>query len=316
MFLLSNLAFAAGGGAAAGEGDMPKGEGDMPKLDDMVATEVFFNAEYPLDLELGSPEELTAFVKQRKELQDLCEQMNQISMQVEESVLGDQSKLVELFLQYLKIRANFFEASKIRLAVLKQLAEERKIELKPLPEGMVSENSNIYYNNQSLDFQTTRRELFHGHLLLGDSFFNSFEKVAEELEKTVVSGDFISSVRESLSQLLGYFKEFKDKNPEYKTVLAQKFILNDFTVIDLFLEMNQLILKIDSASIAFIQKCREKFGPQVFERFTKKSFLFTVELRHYVSPFAKKGRQRSRGMTTKKKGKPFVVEGLLKREQD
>ena len=285
LCLLSNLAFAAGGGAAAGEGD-------MPILDDKVATKVFFNAEYPLDLELGSPEEskeegATEFVKQRNELKGLYEQMNQISMQIAESFLGDQSKLVELFSQYSGIRTKFFEASKIRLAVLKQLAEEGKIELKPLPEGMVSEDSNIYYNNQSLDFQTTRRELFHGHLLLGDSLFNSFEKTAEELEKTGASGDFISSAREYLFQLQGYFKEFKDKNPEYKTVLAQKFILNDFTVIDLFLEMNQLILKIDSASNAFIQKCIEKFGPQVFEKFTKKSFLFSVQLRYHVSPSAK-----------------------------
>ncbi len=313
MFLLSNLAFAAGGGAAAGEGD-------MPMLDDMSTTRVFFHAEYSLDLELGSPEgskedDTREFVKQRNKLKDLYEQMNRISMQIAKSALKDQA---ELAAQYFEISIKFFEASQIRLAVLKQLAEEGKIELKPLAQGMVSEDMNTYYNNHSLDFKTTRREFFSGHLLLGDSFPNAFEKIAEKLEEISASEDLISSAQKCHTELQYYVKEFKDKNPQYKTVLAQKFILNDFTVIDLFLEMNQLMLKINSALNAFTQRCLEELGHEFFEKFTNKSFVFVIGLSYHVSPSAKEIEEDVREGLRKLREQydAFLVEGLSKEERD
>ncbi len=311
MFLLSNLAFAAGGGAAAGEGD-------MPMLDNMSKTRVFFNAEYSLAFEPVSQgeskeDDTTEFVKQRNELKDLYEQMNQISMQIAESALEDQA---ELAAKYAELKRMFLEASKKRLEVLKQLAEEGQIELKPLAQGMVSEDLKTTHINHSLDFDTTRRELFYGDLSLGESFFNSFEKIAEKLKEIGANEDLISSAQKCHTELQGYFKEFKEKNPLYKTVLAQKFILNDFSVIDLFLDMNQLVLKIESLSNAFIQRCLKELGHQFFEKFTNKSFVLAAHLSYHVSPSAKEIEEDSVELLRKLRQEAFVVDGLPEQEQD
>jgi len=312
MFLLSNLAFAAGGGGAAAEGD-------AAMLGDMRTTRVFFHVEYSLALEPVSQgeskeDDTTEFVRQRNELKELYEQMNQISMQISTCGIEDRTKLAE---EYSRAKTEYLEASKIRLAVLKQLAEERKIELKPLPEGMVSEDLKTNYINHSLDFDTTRREFFYGDLSLGESFFNSFEKIAEKLKEIGASEDLISFAQKCHTELQGYFKEFKDKNPEYKTVLAHKVIINDFNVIDLFLEMNQLNLKIEPLLNAFIQKGLDELGSEFFEKTANESFVLAAHLSYHVSPSYKEIKEEGgEKLRIEREKSSFVVEGLLQQEQD
>ncbi len=219
LCLLSNLAFAAGGGSA--------GEGDSHSY--------YFIVEYSKDFELKAGSEFlqnrTALVSLFKKVSDLAKCLN-----------SSKKESLDSYKEYMEEKAHLIALSLERLKFLQGLADQ----------GMVTLVSVPLEEAEKHNIKTTRREIFRGSLEVRQPApeANSFAALEEKLRNLELNEEKIQFCKNLQESFLGVLRETYEG---VKDLLAKEGkSVNDFDIIPCLQKMQKKVSVVsDLAVFAF-----------------------------------------------------------------
>ena len=257
LFLLSNLAFAAGGGAAA----------EKAKEAILFEKEFCFEVNYLLAFEADNEE----FKKERLVLDSLYEEMMIAFDDYKKMIIGcnerDLSKedFLEALNNFQDSKTMFLEASIKRLERLKKLAEDGQIKLKFFSKERLGEGG--LFEGDDFKVETTRREIFTGLVVLQipseEDSLKHLEYIETKLQKEGASDGLIALSLESKKRVDTLVQKFNEENSLLvKAVCGEAEVANDFSVLDLLLKINKTGLEIHPIGVSYLEKILEELGFQ------------------------------------------------------